>query len=94
MQQNTAEFERATRRRRHINEWISTAGRVVALVMLIAMGALWMVTGRIEPLLVATFGGIYSVAAGAAAFALLRKPSPQPPPVPDSTVGGADVKQA
>jgi len=72
-------------RRTALDEWISTLGRLAALLLLIAFGVVWIFTRQVEPLLVATMATIYGVARAASAVAVLRRPEPPPPPVPDTT---------
>jgi hypothetical protein len=78
-------------RRTALDEWISTIGRFAGLVFLIVFGVVWILTQHVEPLLVASFGGLYGLSRGGEAIALLRRGPPTPPPVPDTTPTSSSV---
>jgi hypothetical protein len=73
-------------RAKQIDEWISLAARLVGLLGLVAFAVEWFVTKRIEPLLVASAGGLYGLGKGGEALAILRHSPPAPqPPAPETT---------
>jgi hypothetical protein len=60
-------------------QWLGMTGLVFCAIV-------WLITGRIEPLLMSAFGGLIFVGQAGEAYTSLKKGPPTPPPVPDSTV--------
>lgn len=63
------------------SEWASALPRWLGMLGLIACFAVWIATGRVEPLFVTAFGGLLTVGQGADALTELREP-PNPPVPP------------
>lgn len=62
--------------------WLGILGLVTCMVF-------WMLTNRVEPLFVTSFGGLLAVGAGARALDTLRQPPAPPiPPGDPPTVDG------
>lgn len=61
-------------RRQTLDEWASTVARWIGLAGLVAFAVVWIVTHRVEPLLVGAFGGLYGLGNLGAAAAALRQP--------------------
>ena len=67
---------------RSASEWAAALPRWLGIMGLIACFLVWLLTGRVEPLFVTTFGGLLAVGQGADALATLR--DPPSPPIPPS----------
>lgn len=66
-----------------ITIWVGIGGLLVCL-------AVWIVTDRVSPALLASFGGLAGIGQGVDTIAgLLRQPPPAPDPDPVDTGGGA-----
>lgn len=67
------------------SDWASALPRWLGMLGLIACFAVWILTGRVEPLFVTAFGGLLAVGQGADALAELREPPTPPVPPADPT---------
>lgn len=72
--------------------------RWLGMTGLIACFAVWVITGRVEPLFVTAFGGLLAVGQGADALGTLREPPippippADPPPVAPTPLGQAPAE--
>lgn len=65
---------------RTLEEWTAALGRLLGIVGLVFCAVVWLITDRVEPLLVTTFGSLLAIGQGAQAIATLRHI--EPPPLP------------
>lgn len=73
---------------RTLEEWTAALGRLLGIVGLVFCAVVWLLTDRVEPLLVTTFGSLLAIGQGAQAIATLRHIEPPPPPtIPPSPPG-------
>lgn len=59
-------------RRQEFDAWLSTIARAIGMIGLIAFGVVWIVSDRVEPVLVTTAGILYGLGKGGEALATLR----------------------
>lgn len=74
-------------RRELAEDWAPILTMYLGMAILVFCAIFWALTNRLEPYLLAAAGGTLGTSQGLDAMASLRRPPPQPPPVPDSTVG-------
>lgn len=66
--------------------WAPILTRYLGMVGVVFCATWWAATGRLEPVLLAAFGGLIGIGQGADAIRSMREAPPVPPPVPDTTV--------
>lgn len=70
---------------RSASEWAAVLPRYLGMAGVIFCAIVWLLADRLEPALLASFGGLIAVGQGAEALAALKSAPPAPPPVPDSS---------
>ena len=63
-------------------EWAGVLPRYLGMLGLVFCAVVWLLADRIEPALLAAFGGLLAVGQGAEAVAALRSPPPVDTQVP------------
>jgi hypothetical protein len=76
-------------RARSADVWAPILTRYLGMTGVIFCALVWVAANRLEPVLLASFGGLIGISQGADALRLMREPPPIPPPLPDTTVGYA-----
>jgi hypothetical protein len=67
---------------RSAQEWLALLPSVIGALGLVSLLIFWMVTSRVDPLLVTTFGGLLGAGQAAQALAALKTPPPPPGDAP------------
>lgn len=81
-------------RARSADIWAPILARYLGMAGVMFCAVVWTLTGRLEPVLLAAFGGLIGIGQGADAIRSMKDTPAVPPPLPDSTVGPADQKEA
>lgn len=74
-------------RARLADTWAPILTRYLGMAGVIFCAVVWATTGRLEPVLLAAFGGLIGIGQGADAIRSMKDAPPVPPPVPDTSVG-------
>lgn len=74
-------------RARLADTWAPILTRYLGMVGIVFCAVVWALTGRLEPVLLAAFGGLIGIGQGADAIRSMKDPPPVPPPLPDTSVG-------
>lgn len=78
------------RRARTAQEWGAVLPQWLGMAGLVFCTVVWLISGRIEPLLLSAFGGLIAIGQAGTALTITRQGPPTPPPVPDTTVGDGE----
>lgn len=77
-------------RARAADLWAPILTKYLGMAGVVFCASVWLAANRLEPVLLAAFGGLIGIGQGADAIRSMRESPPVPPPVPDTSAAAHD----